>query len=88
VKIALAIHDLEHKESYQGRDPAAVRVVIAHKWKGIFSIMLAFTVVASSTSSRKLRNKTMMISRREREEREREREREREKKMRCAIDDD
>jgi len=78
VKIALAIHDLEHKESYQGRDPAAVRVVIAHKWKGIFSIMLAFTVVASSTSSRKLRNKTMMISRREREEREREREEEEE----------
>lgn len=60
MKIALAIHDLEHKESYQGRDPAAVRVVIAHKSK-------AFTVVASSTFSRKLRNKTMMISRREKE---------------------
>jgi hypothetical protein len=78
VKIALAIHDLEHKESYQGRDPAAVRVVIAHKWKAIFSILLAFTVVASSTSSRKLRNKTMMISRRERE-----RERERRRRRRC-----
>ncbi len=78
MKIALAIHDLEHKESYQGRDPAAVRVVIAHKWKAIFSILLAFTVVASSTSSRKLRNKTMMISRRERE-----RERERRRRRRC-----
>jgi hypothetical protein len=75
VKIALAIHDLEHKESYQGRDPAAVRVVIAHKSKAIFSILLAFTVVASSTSSRKLRNKTMMISRRERERRRRRRRR-------------
>ncbi len=67
MKIALAIHDLEHKESYQGRDPAAVRVVIAHKSKAIFWILLAFTVVASSTFSRKLRNKTMMISRREKE---------------------
>ncbi len=72
MKIALAIHNLEHKESYQGRDSAAVRVVIAHKSKAIFSTLLALTVVASSTSSRKLRNKTMMISRREREEEEEE----------------